>query len=335
MILVTGATGYIGSHTWVELLSSGCDVIGIDNFTNSNPLVLNRIRAITGVEPRFLRCDVTNFDELSKIFKKYPINNIIHFAGLKAVGDSVLNPINYYCNNLIGLLNLLNLMKTLDLCNFIFSSSATVYDNKNIPPYAEDMGLNPSSPYGRSKLMSEQILRDFEVANPKYKVGYLRYFNPAGAHPSGLIGEDPRNIPDNLMPYITQVAVGKLDLLSIYGVDWPTPDGTGIRDYIHVLDLALGHIKALDYLINKNESFTVNLGSGHGYSVMEVIKTFENVTNKKIKFKTTKRRDGDIALCYADISLAKNLLNWTPNRNLHKICEDSWRWQCANPRGFG
>lgn len=334
MILLTGATGYIGSHTWVELLASGQQVVGVDNFSNSSELVLNRLKLITGELPIFYQGDVCDQVLLDRIFTEHQIKAVIHFAALKAVGESVKKPIDYYKNNLIGLLSIAESMQKHACEHLVFSSSATVYHSDNPVPYKETMPLGSANPYGWTKYMSEQILRDLEVSSPGFSVAYLRYFNPVGAHISGLIGEDPKGIPNNLMPFITQVAVGKRDCLSVYGGDWPTPDGTGVRDYIHVVDLAKGHVKALDYLLSKQGSLTVNLGSGQGYSVLDLLKTFENVCGKKLPYKIVPRREGDIALFYADPSLARERLGWKTEYDLQRMCEDSWRWQFMNPDGY-
>lgn len=334
MILLTGATGYIGSHTWVELIHAGYSVIGIDNFTNSNRRVLERIYEITGQEPVFIEGDVRDSKVLNKIFKMHHIEAVIHFAALKAVGESVQKPIEYYQNNLDGLLTLVKVMRDYASVNFVFSSSATVYHSSNPIPYREGMRLGSASPYGWTKYMSEQILRDLECANFEFSVAYLRYFNPVGAHVSGLIGEDPKGVPNNLMPYVAQVAVGKREFLSVYGGDWPTHDGTGVRDYIHVVDLARGHIKAVDYLLSGKKSLTVNLGAGKGYSVLDLVKSFEKASGRHIPYKIENRRVGDIAAFYADASLAKEKLGWTAEYDLERMCEDSWRWQSMNPNGF-
>ena len=333
MILLTGATGYIGTHTWVELLARGYEVVGVDNFSNSNPLVLKRIESLVQVKPIFHEIDVSN-PNLLEVFEKYPITAVIHFAALKAVGESVQKPVEYYQNNLLSLLNLLKLCRSHGVTQFVFSSSATVYHPENPIPYQENMCLGSSSPYGWSKVMSEQILRDFEMAYPALKVAYLRYFNPVGAHESGLIGEDPRGIPNNLMPYISQVAVGKRDYLSVYGGDWPTIDGTGVRDYIHVMDLAEGHVVALQYLDEKKDSITVNLGVGKGISVLQLLSAFERACGRKIPYKVVDRRAGDIAEFYADPSMAFELLNWKTKRSIDQMCLDAWRWQSKNPNGY-
>lgn len=334
MILITGATGYIGSHTWLELLQAGHEVLGMDNFCNSSPKVLKRLKEISDKSINFVECDLRDSDSLRKIFLQYPIKAVIHFAALKAVGESVLYPLNYYQNNIGGLFNLTKVMLENNCYQIVFSSSATVYGNPHQVPINESFPLAPTNPYGQTKLMGEQILRDIEVSEPKFKVAYLRYFNPVGAHSSGLIGEDPKGVPNNLMPYVTQVAVGKRNFLSVYGGDWPTPDGTGIRDYIHVQDLAKGHVKAIEYLSQEHQSLTVNLGTGVGYSVLEVVKNFEQASGIRIPYKISPRRSGDIAVCYADSSLAFMLLNWKAENNLMQMCIDSWRWQSMNPSGF-
>ena len=334
MILITGATGYIGSHTWVELLNAGYKVLGIDNFCNSNPNVIGRIEKITRKKADFIQGDLRDEKILIELFEKYQIQSVIHFAALKAIGESVQKPLYYYQNNINGLLTLLKVMQENKCNNLVFSSSATVYHPSNSIPYVEGMQLGSTSPYGWSKCMSEQILRDVEVIDASWSIAYLRYFNPVGAHESGLIGEDPKGVPNNLMPYIAQVAIGKREFLSVYGDDWPTVDGTGVRDYVHVADLARGHIKALEYLINKKKSLTINLGTGKGYSVLSLIKSFEKVSGKKINYQIVGRRPGDIAEFYADSKLAKKLLDWTAEYDVDRMCADSWRWQLQNPDGF-
>jgi UDP-glucose 4-epimerase len=334
MILLTGATGYIGSHTWVTLLEAGYSVIGLDNFSNSSPRVIERIKRITQRELIFVEGDVQDEQLLSDLFEKYSIEGVIHFAALKAVGESVQKPLSYYANNINGLLSLLKVMGSFNCGTFVFSSSATVYHPNNPIPYVEDMPLGSTSPYGWTKCMSEQILRDLEVSNPDWRVAYLRYFNPVGAHPSGLIGEDPKGVPNNLMPFMTQVAVGKRKELSIFGGDWPTHDGTGVRDYIHVQDLASGHVKAIEYLLSQKKSLTVNLGAGKGYSVLDLLRAFERASKQKIPYQIVDRRSGDIAAFYANASLAEQLLNWRVEFDLDAMCRDSWRWQSNNPNGF-
>jgi UDP-glucose 4-epimerase len=334
MILLTGATGYIGSHTWVTLLEAGYSVIGLDNFSNSSPRVIERIKRITQRELIFVEGDVQDEQLLSDLFEKYSIEGVIHFAALKAVGESVQKPLSYYANNINGLLSLLKVMGSFNCGTFVFSSSATVYHPNNPIPYVEDMPLGSTSPYGWTKCISEQILRDLEVSNSDWRVAYLRYFNPVGAHPSGLIGEDPKGVPNNLMPFMTQVAVGKRKELSIFGGDWPTHDGTGVRDYIHVQDLARGHVKAIDYLLSQKKSLTVNLGAGKGYSVLDLLRAFERASKQKIPYQIVDRRSGDIAAFYANASLAEQLLNWRVEFDLDAMCRDSWRWQSNNPNGF-
>lgn len=333
-ILLTGATGYIGSHTWVELLSAGYSVVGIDDFSNSSPIVLDRIRKITSQLLFFAEGDVGDESFLRELFGKYNISAVMHFAGLKAVAESTQEPLKYYGKNVEGLLTLLTVMKVVGLKNFIFSSSATVYDPQNPIPYLEGMPLGSSSPYGWTKLFCEQILRDLEKSDPGWHIGCLRYFNPIGAHPSGEIGEDPKGVPNNLMPFVSQVAVGLRNQLSIYGADWPTPDGTCIRDYIHVVDLAKGHLQALKYLEAEKKSITVNLGTGQGVSVIELVRAFEAASNIKIPHQIVGRRPGDISEYYADVTRARELLGWSAELNLHNMCADAWRWQSKNPRGY-
>lgn len=334
MILLTGATGYIGSHTWVELLNAGYEVIGIDNLSNSSEKVLERIESITNIKPTFKQVDIRNLDLLRNIFQENSIDCVVHFAALKAVGESVEKPLAYYDNNINGLLQLLRVCDEFSCKNFVFSSSATVYHPNNHPPYIENMSLGPNNPYGWTKMMSEQILRDYEAASAGISVAYLRYFNPVGAHVSGLIGENPLGAPNNLMPYIAQVAVGRRDFLSIYGGDWPTVDGTGVRDYIHVVDLAKGHIAAIDYLTKHKKSLTVNLGTGVGTSVLQLVHAFEFASKKKIPYQIVARRSGDIAVSYANADLAKELMGWSAHMNVEQMCQDTWNWQFKNPDGF-
>ena len=335
MILLTGATGYIGSHTWVELLNAGHQVIGIDNLCNSGSAVVQRVEKITGQSVTFINRDVRDETFLTELFAKNSIKLVVHFAALKAVGESVQKPLEYYQNNIGGLLALLKVMKANQCHQFVFSSSATVYHPHNPIPYVGGMPLGSTSLYGWTKYMSEQILHDVEVSDPSWHVAYLRYFNPVGAHESGLIGEDPRGIPNNLMPYITQVAIGKRESLSVYGGDWPTHDGTGVRDYIHVVDLARGHVKAVDYLMQQQKSLTVNLGAGKGYSVLDLVKAYEKASGKKIPYQIVPRRLGDIAAFYANAQLANDLLDWSVEYDIDRMCVDSWRWQSLNPQGFG
>lgn len=334
MILLTGATGYIGSHTWVELLNAGHEVLGIDNLSNSSEKVLTRVESITNIKPKFIRGDIRNIDTLREIFQSHAIDCVVHFAALKAVGESVEKPLEYYDNNINGLLKLLQACHEFSCKQFVFSSSATVYHTENRPPYFENMSLGPVNPYGWTKMMSERILRDYEVSLPSTKVAYLRYFNPVGAHPSGLIGENPLGFPNNLMPYVAQVAIGRREFLSIYGGDWPTVDGTGVRDYIHVVDLAKGHVAAINCLTERKQSFTVNLGTGEGTSVLQLVHSFELACNKKIPYQIAERRIGDIAVSYANVDLARELMGWSASMNLNKMCQDMWLWQSKNPFGY-
>jgi UDP-glucose 4-epimerase len=334
MILLTGATGYIGSHTWLELLLAGHQVIGVDNFINSSPLALGRIETLASQKLNFVEGNVCDKEFLDSIFRKYPIKGVVHFAALKAVGESVAQPLRYYQNNLSGLLTLLEVMQNAECRNFVFSSSATVYGDPREVPINESAALCPTNPYGQTKLMSEQVLRDLEVADSRWRVAYLRYFNPVGAHESGLIGEDPLGIPNNLSPIVARVAAGRMAQLKVYGNDWPTPDGTGVRDYIHVVDLAEAHVKAVEYLLLGKNSVTVNLGTGQGYSVMDVVKAYEDVIGRPLPYEIVARRSGDIATCYADPALAQQILGWKARRTLAQMCADSWRWQSQNPMGY-
>ncbi|MDY3285791.1 MAG: UDP-glucose 4-epimerase GalE [Eubacteriales bacterium] len=334
-LLITGGAGYIGSHTCVELLSAGHEVVIVDNLCNSSDEAVRRIEKITGQTVKFYKEDILNEEKLSAIFEYERPEAVIHFAALKAVGESVAKPLAYYTNNITGTLTLLRVMDAHNVRTIVFSSSATVYGDPATVPIREDFPLSATNPYGQTKLMNEQILRDLYRANSAWKVALLRYFNPVGAHKSGLIGEDPAGIPNNLTPYITQVAMGKRECLSVFGDDYDTPDGTGVRDYIHVVDLALGHIAAVEKLAQMDGGvLTVNLGTGRGYSVLEMVKMFEEVSGKKIPYKITPRRPGDIATCYADPSLAEELLGWKAQRGLREMCEDSWRWQSMNPNGY-
>lgn len=333
MILVTGGSGYIGSHTCVELLNAGEDIVVVDNFINSKPEALNRIKKITGKDFKFYEFDLLNKDDINKIFDENEIESVIHFAGLKAVGESVKKPLLYYHNNLTGTFNLLEVMKQHNVKKIVFSSSATVYGMAKVP-IKEDSPLSTTNPYGSTKLMIEQILKDVFVADNEWSIALLRYFNPVGAHESGLIGENPNGIPNNLMPYISQVAVGKLDCLSVFGNDYPTPDGTGVRDYIHVVDLALGHLKAVQKIRENKGVDAYNLGTGKGYSVLELIKAFEKASGIKVPYKIVQRREGDIAECYADPSKAYSILGWKAKRGIEEMCTDTWKWQQLNPNGF-
>lgn len=334
-ILVTGGCGYIGSHTCIQLIKQGIDPVIIDNLYNGKEIVLDRIKKITGKRPRFYQGDIRNKDLLDTIFKENNIKGVIHFAGLKAVGESVRKPLEYYDVNVYGTINLLDAMKKANVKKFIFSSSATVYGTQPIIPYIETMETGePTQPYGRSKLFIEKILQDLSIADQDWSITILRYFNPVGAHPSGLIGEDPQGIPNNLMPYITQVAIGKLASLAVFGNDYETRDGTCIRDFIHVMDLAEGHLAALKYNDTQSGVNIFNLGSGQGNSVLEVIATFENVFRKKLPYHFAPRRDGDLPAYWANADRAKKLLNWETKLNLHDMVQDSWNWQSKNPNGF-
>jgi UDP-glucose 4-epimerase len=333
-ILLTGATGFIGSHTWCTLLAAGYEVVGLDNLCNSVAEAVGGVAEITQTQPYFVEGDVRDSALLSTLFSRHKIDAVIHFAALKAVGESVENPLAYYETNLIGLLALIKVMALHRVQNLIFSSSATVYGDPNSVPIKEDFPLSAKNPYGQTKLMSEQILRDIERSDDDWRIAYLRYFNPVGAHESGLIGEDPRGIPNNLMPFVAQVALGNLEKLRVYGCDYPTVDGTGVRDYIHVMDLALGHVAALSRLFNGCASFTVNLGTGRGYSVLDVIHAYEKASGRAIPYEIVARRPGDIAACYADTALAAEILDWHAIRGIDEMCADSWRWQQINHKGF-
>ncbi|MBL1321882.1 MAG: UDP-glucose 4-epimerase GalE [Methylophaga sp.] len=333
-ILVLGGAGYIGSHTCVELVQAGYDVVVFDNFCNSSAESLARVEVITGKNITLIKADVRDKSALQQVFKQYKIDAAIHFAGLKAVGESVSNPLKYYDNNFNATVTLCEVMAEFDCKNLIFSSSATVYGDADEMPIKEDAPLSATNPYGRSKLMIEDLLRDLAVSDNNWNAVILRYFNPVGAHDSGLIGEDPTGIPNNLMPYISQVAGGTLECLSVYGGDYDTVDGTGVRDYIHVVDLAKGHLKALNYLLNNKGVISINLGTGVGYSVLEMVNAFQKASGKEIKYKRVGRRPGDVAVCYADASLAKVKLGWKAELGLNRMCQDSWRWQENNPIGY-
>jgi UDP-glucose 4-epimerase len=325
-VLITGGAGYIGSHTCVELLNSGYDIIVMDNYSNSSPDVIGKIEKITGKKFPVYECDMLDYDGFQKIFEENKIDAVVHFAGFKAVGESVEKPLAYYHNNLTGTLNLLRLMKQYGVHRFVFSSSATVYGMNNTAPFTEDMPVSATNPYGYTKVMIEQILRDVCHSDASWKVALLRYFNPIGAHQSGLIGENPNGIPNNLMPYIMKVAVGKLPELRVFGDDYPTPDGTGVRDYIHVCDLAAGHVKALEKLDSLDGARAFNLGTGKGSSVFDVVHAFERASGVKIPYTVTPRRAGDIATCYADCSRAKAELGWEAKYSLDDMCRDSWNF---------
>jgi UDP-glucose 4-epimerase len=348
-ILITGGAGYIGSHTAVSLMEAGHKVIIVDNLCNSSPRVLDRLHQLRGDAFEFVQADVRDGAALDRVFVQHPVNSVIHFAGLKAVGESVAQPLRYFDNNVGSAVSLLQAMDRANVRRIVFSSSATVYgDPEQVPtPEAADLkaadelgaavrarGLKATSPYGRTKLICEDMLRDLQHADSRWQVAILRYFNPVGAHPSGLIGEAPTGVPNNLMPYITQVAAGQRDYLSIFGNDYPTPDGTGVRDYIHVMDLARGHVAALDHLANGQQSITVNLGTGRGVSVKQLVDTFARVSGRAIACRHVSRRPGDVATCYADTTLARETLGWQAEHDITRMCEDSWRWQSMNPTGY-
>lgn len=333
-ILVTGGAGYIGSHTVVELLNDNHEVVIVDDFSNSNPTVLDRIEELSGKSFSFYELNLLDKENLTTVFEENDIEAVIHFAGFKAVGESVSEPLKYYHNNITGTLVLLEVMKEFSVKKIVFSSSATVYGMDNEAPFAEDLPTSATNPYGQTKVFIEHILRDLVTADPEWSAILLRYFNPIGAHESGRIGEDPNDTPNNLMPYITQVAVGKLEQLSVFGDDYDTPDGTGVRDYIHVLDLAQGHLSALNYALDYTGAEAVNLGTGEGYSVLDVVHAFENANDVKIPYKIVERRPGDIAVGYADVIKAKKLLGWEAKHSLEDMCRTSWNWQKNNPNGY-
>ncbi len=334
-VLVTGGAGYIGSHTVIDLVNNGFEPVIADNLCNSKMEAVRRVRKLCGKDVKFYEYDLCDIDKVRDIFEKEDIDCVIHFAGLKAVGESCRLPLEYYRNNLINTLNLLQVMKEKGVRNFVFSSSATVYGQPKSVPIKEDFELSVTNPYGRTKLMIEDMLRDLYKADSSWNIALLRYFNPIGAHKSGTIGEDPNGIPNNLMPYITQVAIGKLKELSVFGNDYPTPDGTGVRDYIHVLDLAHAHALAVKKLATAPGLVTYNLGTGNGYSVLDIVKAFEKASGRAVPYKIVGRRSGDIAECYADASLAKKEMGFECAYGLKDMCEDSWRWQSNNPDGYG
>ncbi|MDH5182542.1 MAG: UDP-glucose 4-epimerase GalE [Gammaproteobacteria bacterium] len=333
-VLVTGGAGFIGTHTCIELLENGYNVIVIDNLSNSSKISLDRVRKITGNSIEFFHDDVRDKDALNKIFTNYDVGAVIHFAGLKAVGESVAKPLEYYDNNIGGTINLCQVMDAFNVKNIVFSSSATVYGEPDVVPIKENFPLAVTNPYGRSKLIIEEILHDLHVSDKDWNIALLRYFNPIGAHESGLFGEDPMGTPNNIMPYITQVGIGILDKLKIFGNDYDTIDGTGMRDYIHVVDLAKGHVAAIKAMGSFDDIITVNLGTGSGYTVLELVNAFEVTTGIKIPYEFVERRPGDIARCYADVSLAKELLGWASEKTLNDMCRDSWNWQSKNPNGY-
>ena len=333
-ILLTGATGYIASHTWLALQDAGYRVVGVDNFANSSPVVLERLAELAGAPIEFERADVCDAQALDAVFARHRPAAVVHFAAFKAVGESVSQPLGYYRNNLGGLVNTCETMQRHGCRRLVFSSSATVYGAPERLPLREDAPTSATNPYGATKLMGEQILRDVGAADPSWQTACLRYFNPVGAHASGRIGEDPRGTPNNLMPYVAQVAVGRRDKLAVFGNDYPTPDGTGVRDYIHVTDLAEGHVAAVRWLLSHPGSLTVNLGTGRGYSVLELVRAYEAASGRAVPYEIVARRPGDVAACWADPALARETLGWEARLDLARMCEDSWRWQQLNPNGF-
>lgn len=333
-VLVTGGAGYIGAHCVLSLMEAGYEPVILDNLSNANEKVLDRLERLGGYRPQFVRGDVADGALLDKIFAQARFEAVIHFAAFKAVGESVAKPLDYYRNNVCGTLVLLEAMRRAAVKTFVFSSSATVYGDPETVPIPESAPRSATNPYGDTKLVVENMLEALHHAEPDWRIARLRYFNPIGAHASGLIGEDPQDIPNNLLPFVTQVAVGRRDRLQIFGNDYDTPDGTGVRDYIHVVDLAEGHVAALDYLAEQGGLVTLNLGTGSGVSVLQMVSAFERVTGQKIPYRIVDRRPGDIATCYADPSLAKNLLGWTAKRDLDDMCRDAWRWQSSNPQGY-
>ncbi|MBV8604191.1 MAG: UDP-glucose 4-epimerase GalE [Pelomonas sp.] len=333
-VLLTGATGYIASHTWLALEAAGFKVVGVDDFSNSSPEVLARLERLSGAKPVFERADVCDAAALEAVFAAHRPAAVVHFAAFKAVGESTAQPLAYYRNNLGGLVNVCETMRRHGCARLVFSSSATVYGTPDQLPLTEDAPLSAVNPYGQTKLMGEQILRDLGAADPGWQTACLRYFNPVGAHASGLIGEDPRGTPNNLMPYVAQVAVGRRAKLQVFGSDYPTPDGTGVRDYIHVVDLAEGHAAALRFLFAGAESLTVNLGTGRGHSVLELVRAYEAASGRAVPYEIVARRPGDVAACWADPQRARDRLGWQAQHDLARMCEDSWRWQRLNPHGF-
>ena len=333
-VLLTGATGYIASHTWLALLAAGFRVVGVDNFSNSSPEVLARLKTLSGGTPEFVRADVCDAAAVETVFADEPVAAVVHFAAFKSVGESTTQPLAYYANNLNGLFTVCQAMQRHGCKALVFSSSATVYGTPERLPIGEDAALSTINPYGATKLMGENVLRDLGLSDPTWAMAVLRYFNPIGAHKSGLIGEDPRGTPNNVMPFISQVAVGKLPRLRIFGNDYDTPDGTGVRDYIHVTDLAEGHVAALRHLLGGQGSITANLGTGRGHSVLELVRAFEQASGRSVPFEFAPRRAGDVAACYADPTLAHERLGWRATRDLATMCSDSWRWQSLNPDGF-
>ncbi len=335
-ILITGGCGYIGSHTCIELLAAGYDIVVVDNYYNAKPEALRRVQELAGKSFPFYECDIRDADGLRRVFREHAIDAVIHFAGLKAVGESVQKPLEYYDNNVGGTVTLCQVMAEFGCKRIVFSSSATVYGMNNPSPLREDMPTGAvTNPYGRTKYVIEEILKDVCVSDPQWTAVLLRYFNPIGAHESGRIGEDPNGIPNNLMPYISQVAIGRLPQLSVFGDDYDTPDGTGVRDYIHVVDLATGHVKAVDYALGHTGAEVFNLGTGVGYSVLDLVKAFEKANGVPVPYVIAPRRPGDIATCYSDPSKAQKVLGWKAVHNVEDMCRDSWRWQSQNPQGYG
>lgn len=333
-ILLTGAAGYIASHTWLALEAAGFQVVGVDDFSNSSPEVLKRLQRLGSFKPEFERASVGDAAAMTGLFGRHKIDAVVHFAAFKAVGESAAQPLAYYRNNIGGLVTVAEAMQAAGCRRFVFSSSATVYGDPQRLPITEDSPLSATNPYGQTKLMGETILRDLGAADPGWQTACLRYFNPVGAHESGLIGEDPRGTPNNLMPYVAQVAVGRREQLSVYGNDYATPDGTGVRDYIHVLDLADGHVAALRRLFDSPGSVTVNLGTGLGYSVLDLVSAYAVASGRAVPYQIVARRPGDVAACYADPALARRLLGWQAQHDLDRMCADSWRWQSLNPQGY-
>ena len=333
-ILVTGGAGYIGTHTCIQLLDAGYQVVVLDNFSNSSPEALKRVEQLSGQKVDLITGDINDQQLLARLFSQYKVDAVIHFAGLKAVGESVEQPLRYYHNNVTGTLSLCSAMQEAGVKNLVFSSSATVYGDPASLPINESFPTSATNPYGRSKLIVEEILQDLHRSQPDWNIALLRYFNPGGAHPSGLIGEDPSDIPNNLMPFIAQVAIGRRPHLNVFGDDYVTPDGTGVRDYIHVQDLAEGHVKALGWLERRDGIRAFNLGTGKGYSVLEMLKAFEQACGKPLPYQVMERRPGDVAACYADPALAKEVLGWSAQRGLEQMCADAWRWQKQNPQGY-
>lgn len=333
-VLVTGGAGYIGSHACVALREAGHKLVVLDNLCNSSQIAIERVNSICGTALDFIQGDVRDAACLDRVFASHDVSAVLHFAGLKAVGESVEIPLQYYDNNVTGSLTLLAAMERANVTNLVFSSSATVYGDPITVPIREDFATAPTNPYGRTKLIVEEILADWHVANPDWGIGLLRYFNPVGAHPSGLIGEDPQGFPNNLVPFVSQVAVGQREKLLVFGDDYPTPDGTGVRDYIHVMDLVEGHVHALSYIYRQPGLHTINLGTGNGISVLEMVRAYEQASGRNIPYEVVERRAGDIATCWADPTLAADLFNWRATRSLEEMCEDSWRWQSGNPTGY-